>query len=111
VCVARPATALLEIDGRRYPACCCCVRERVPEPPEPEGLRTKALRALRRFDGEASVEELALALGLDDEVSRGTLSASLKRAILAGEVFATGTRMTRRYSVAPTWRPPISQSA
>lgn len=106
VCVSRPACSLLEIDGRRYPACDRCGVEPVPLPPEPEGLRVRALRVLRRFDGEASVEELALAMGVDDAVFRATLSASLKRAIRDGEVIATGGRMCRRYSIAPGWCPP-----
>lgn len=101
-CADHPACDLSDLDGKRFPICARCRFDwpREPEHPDGEPLRDRALAALERFDGAVDIGELAAALGVDDDLGRARLSASLKRAIADGQVTFIGGRMSRLYRIS-----------
>jgi hypothetical protein len=97
ICGERDATTEESFEGRVVAACEPCAADvEVPDPPKGPDLRDRILAMLRRSDG-MEVGEIAQALGEDDAMARGRISASLARAIKDGEVSCTGGRMSRTY--------------
>lgn len=101
ICAEREACVPDVIDGHPMAVCReCSEGEVVVHDEAPVRSRERVLRVLARSDG-LYVDEVARALGEDDEAGRAKVSAALNRAVRAGLVQYSGDRMDRIYSLTP----------
>ena len=96
-CGTRDATTLDELEnGRKVPSCAGCRDVEHPEPDRPLTTGERVLRLVRMNPG-AELNELAQAMGEDDEMGRARISAALSRAVRQGLVKGEGGRCERMY--------------
>lgn len=95
-CGVRDATAYDKLEnGTLVPSCDGCMAA-AADPPPPVTTGERVFNMVRMSPG-ADVNELALAMGEDDELGRARISAALSRAVRCGLIRAEGQRCERLY--------------